>query len=91
VSFTQSTPKRGVARPRSARPHPSAWRTPGISAIMNAIGAAVPARPSLAGRCLRIQGRERFLILGGHRRGFALTSLAYFRCSGPPLENTIRK
>jgi hypothetical protein len=35
-------------------------------------------------------GRRRFLTLGGHRRIFALTSLAYFRCSGPPLENGIR-
>jgi hypothetical protein len=30
-----------------------------------------------------------FLTLGGHWRGCALTSLAYFRCSRRPLENSI--
>jgi hypothetical protein len=33
-----------------------------------------------------MQGRRRFLILGGHRRSLALTPLNYFRCSGTTLE-----
>jgi hypothetical protein len=36
-----------------------------------------------------MQGRRRFLTLGGHRRSFAFISLAYLPCSGPPLENII--
>ena len=36
-------------------------------------------------------GWRLFLTLGGHGRSGALTSLAYFRCSGPQLENGIRR
>ena len=60
---------------------------PAISATMNATGAAVLA--ASAWRSPRMQGRRRFLTLGGHRRSFAFISLAYLPCSGPPLENII--
>ena len=50
-------------------------------------GAQRGARASRKG--LESLGRRRFLTLGGHRRIFALTSLDYLRCSGPPLENGI--
>jgi hypothetical protein len=45
-------------------------------------------RSNLARRLVS-RGVALFLTPGGHWRGFALTSLAYFRCSGPPLENII--
>jgi hypothetical protein len=32
-----------------------------------------------------MQGRQRFLTLGGHRRSFALTLLTYFRLLRPPI------
>ena len=59
------------------------------AAEVQATGAAVP--PASAGRSPRMQGRRRFPTLGGHRRCFALISLDYLRCLGPPLENTIRR
>jgi hypothetical protein len=36
-----------------------------------------------------MQGWRRFLTLGGHWRSFSLTSLGYFCCSSPLLENKI--
>ena len=50
---------------------------------------AMRASSASAGRRRWMQGRRRFLTLGGHQLSFVLTSLTYFRCSGPPLENAI--